>query len=103
MREGIKAQEKVQLQKSSGLDPTSDEFQEVYEGRCGAWDSYFDEITETDHNKELKWDEELVNPTSQVAEACLFLYTIDGWLFSELNSGSREGDQAKVDTLGPFA
>ena len=91
MREGIKAQEKVQLQKSSGLDPTSDEFQEVYDGKCEAWDSYFDEITETDHNKVLSWDE-LSSPTSQVAETCLLLYTIDGWLFSELNSGSREGD-----------
>ena len=30
MRVGIKAQEKVQLQKSSGLDPKSKEFQEVY-------------------------------------------------------------------------
>ena len=34
---------------------------------------------------------------------CLYLYTISGWLFAELNKGSREGDQAKVDTLGPFA
>ena len=33
----------------------------------------------------------------------LTLYTQDGWLFKELNSGSKEGDQAKVDTLGPFA
>ena len=44
------------------------------------------------------WD-----PNSQVTLTCLYLYTIDSWLFSQVNSGSREGDQAKVDTLGPFA
>jgi|ERR1711971_631336 len=33
----------------------------------------------------------------------LYLYTIDSWLVFELNSGSREGDQAKVNTLGPYA
>lgn len=102
MREGIKTQEKVQLQKSSGLNPTSNEFQEAYKGQCEAWDSYFDQITETDHNTKLTEDI-FENPTSHVSETCLYLYTCDGWLFSEINSASREGDQAKLDTLGPFA
>ena len=33
----------------------------------------------------------------------LYLYTIDSWLFSQLNSGSKEGDKAKMETLGPYA
>ena len=44
MRVGIKTQERVQLLLTSGLDENSDEFIEAYEGRCKAWDEYFDEI-----------------------------------------------------------
>ena len=56
---GIKEHEKVQLQKTSGPDPASKEFQEAYEGKCEAWDSYFDEIsdfgkiTDFDHDAEI--------------------------------------------------
>ena len=32
-----------------------------------------------------------------------YLYTLDDPLYAELNKGSREGDQSKIDTLGPFA
>ena len=28
---------------------------------------------------------------------------IDNFLFVELNKGSKEGDTAKIDTLGPYA
>lgn len=33
----------------------------------------------------------------------LYLYTLDNFLFLELNKGSREGDQSKIETLGPYA
>lgn len=32
-----------------------------------------------------------------------YLYTFDNFLFVELNKGSKEGDTAKIDTLGPYA
>ena len=99
---GIKKQERVQMQLRSGMNPTSDEFLEAYEGKCEAWDSYFEHITEIDHDEELTYDI-LESPTSQTTFTLLFLYTADVWLFKELNIGSKEGDQAKVDTLGPFA
>ena len=51
--EGIKKQERVQLQLKSGLDLASDIFQKAYEGKCLAWDSYFSEITEIDHHTPL--------------------------------------------------
>ena len=38
-----------------------------------------------------------------MTQLLLYLYTIDSWLAFEINSGSREGDSSKVDTLGPFA
>ena len=44
MRLGILDQERVQLLESSGLDASSKEFQDAYEGRCEAWNSYFDEL-----------------------------------------------------------
>ena len=102
IKEGIKKQEKVQLLLTSGLHPESGDFEEAYEGKCAAWDSYFADITDYDHNEPLN-DELLYSPTSQTTETCLYLYSQDGWLFKELNSGSKEGDQAKVHTLGPFA
>ena len=33
----------------------------------------------------------------------LYLYSLDNFLFVELNKGSREGDMSKIDTLGPYA
>ena len=65
-------------------------------------DSFFDDITDYDHNTDLT-AEILYDPTSQITITLLTLYTNDSWLFKEVNSGSKEGDQAKVDTLGPFA
>ena len=38
-----------------------------------------------------------------MTELLLYLYSLDVWLFRQINSGSREGDQSKVDTLGPYA
>ena len=38
-----------------------------------------------------------------MTELLLYLYSLDVWLFRQINSGSREGDQSKVDSLGPFA
>ena len=42
-------------------------------------------------------------PYSEMVETLLYAYTLDSWLFKQLNLGSKEGDQAKVDTLGPYA
>jgi len=92
----------VQLEKTSGLNPTSKEFERNYEGRCKGWDKYLNQITDTDLDTPLT-DDILANPNHPATQMCLYLYTISGWLFAELNKGSREGDQAKVDTLGPFA
>ena len=55
IKEGIKKQEKVQLLLISGLHPESSDFEEAYKGKCAAWDSYFADITEIDHNKPLTW------------------------------------------------
>jgi len=110
---GLKEQEKVQLLLTSGLNPSSEEFHEALEGLNEAWESYFDELPKTgidywgeeseiDHNTPLT-GLILDSPTHPVSQMLLYLYSLDSWLFSQLNSGSREGDQAKVDTLGPYA
>ena len=103
----------MQLLLTSGLNPSSEEFHEALEGLNEAWESYFDELPKTgidywgeeseiDHNTPLPL-EILISPDHPVCEMILYLYTIDSWLVFELNSGSREGDQAKVNTLGPYA
>ena len=68
---------------------------------CEAYDSYFLELKETNFNKQL--DIELWNPYHEVTQLLLFIYTLDDWIQKELSSGSGEEDQAKVDSLGPFA
>ena len=42
-------------------------------------------------------------PNHPMTQLYLYLYTLDTWLFQELNKGSREGDTTKIDTLGPYA
>ena len=85
---------------------------------CEAWESYFEELgpiikgkesklyggkeVEINHDTPLN-DSYLYNPDHPVSQTMLYLYTIDSWLFSVLNSGSKEGDQAKMETLGPYA
>ena len=39
---------------TSGLDENSKEFIEAYEGRCKAWDEYFDEIPKKFKDKDGK-------------------------------------------------
>ena len=102
IREGIKKQQYVQLLKTSNLDPSSESFKVAYEGKCKAWDAIFDEITDTNHDEVLT-DSILLNPDHSVSKLLLFLYTTDSWIPYEVNSGSKEGDVAKVDTLGPYA
>ena len=68
VRAGIKEQEFVQLLKTSGLDPKRKEFKEAYEGRCQAWDSHFDEITDIDHDAPLYDYKILDNPNLEVVQ-----------------------------------
>ena len=51
-------------------------------------------------NKQLTYDK-LYEPKSPIVELSLYLYSLDHFLFVELNKASREGDMAKIDTLGP--
>ena len=102
------------------LDPSSEQFKKAYDTRCKGWESYFEELIDApifhkwDSGKEIgkftlsDFDKELhftilENANHPVVDLCLYLYTCDEWLFKEINTGSREGDQSKVDTLGPYA
>lgn len=51
---------------TSGLNEKSDDFKEAYEGKCLAWESYFKDITEIDHNKSLTATQ-VNKPNSQTA------------------------------------
>jgi len=102
IKAGFKKEEYKQLLMKSGLDPESKEFKEAYDGKCQMWDNYFGEITDTDHDKPLD-PLILSDPTLFVVEQLLYIYSFDSWVFAAVNSGSREGDQDKVETLGPFA
>ena len=105
------------------MNLSSDEFKKALKGLNDAWDSYFAELIEKQpkiskfvnffKSKDSKFSgpyftepltyDILWTPTHPVVELFLYLYTIDSWLFSEINSGSKEGDQTKVDALGPYA
>ena len=103
---GLKEHEKVELVKSSCLNPSSEQFGKAFETKCKGWDSYFQEKYESEEvsifTEELGWDI-LDNPNHPVTELLLYLQTLDHWLSRELNSGLRDFDQAKIDNLGPFA
>ena len=67
------------------------------------WHKYlFDHIPDKDRDIPLT-EEILKDPTHPVPSLLTYLYTLDLFLFQELNKGSKEGDMAKVDTLGPYA
>ena len=99
---GLKEQEFSQQLLNSGLQPSSQEFQEALKNGCEAWDSTFEEITDYDFDTRLT-KKILMIPNHQVTEFILYLYTEETWLYSELNSGSREGSKSKIETLGPYA
>ena len=91
--------------------------QEALDGLQDAWFSYFAELPQKIKYAKNKWSKEtsqidhdtplpaeiLRNPDHQVTQLFLYLFTIDSLLNFELNSGLREGDLSKIDTLGPFA
>ena len=72
-----------------------------------------------DHNVELLWvtffkvagiqDSDLKKmpvfdqPEHPHVKAIIFVYSLESFLFSEINRSSREKDTRVIDTLGPFA
>ena len=65
-------------------------------------DIIFAHIPESDRDKPLT-AKALDNPKHPATVLILYLYTLDNFLFVELNKGSKEGDTAKIDTLGAYA
>ena len=87
---------------TSGLEVDSDKLKEALANMTKVWEDAFAQISEEIRDKPLA-KEILWNPDHQITNMLLYLYTLDNMLFQELNKGSREGDKAKIDTLGPYA
>ena len=43
------------------------------------------------------------NPDSIIAKGFVFIYSMETFLYSNLNRAEREKDGSKIKTLGPFA
>ena len=84
------------------MDEESEEFKQALENKNEVWEGYFAEIPEELRDIPLSY-KIMRDPYHPISQLCLYLYTLDTWLFQELNKGSREGDTAKIDTLGPYA
>ena len=55
-----------------------------------------------DMNKPLT-NEILADPKNPITQNLLFMYTMETWLYRDLNAAGRTKDQSKIMTLGPYA
>lgn len=99
---GIKEEQKRQLVLTSGLEEDSEKLNEALDNIQKVWENVFAEIPLEERDQPLTV-EILCNPEHPIVLMLLYLYTLDNFLFIELNKGSREGDMGKIDTLGPYA
>ena len=43
------------------------------------------------------------NPENPIVKSLLYVYTMETWLYPELNKASRNKDESKIMLLGPYA
>lgn len=79
-----------------------EEDREIMEKYEESWRAIFEAAELDDIYEEISW-QSLKDPKSKVTKLVLFLYSMETFIPYELNRASREQDQSKVHTLGPFA
>ena len=66
------------------------------------WKHIFDQFLHTDCSQELTY-EILINPKADIVCALLYIYTMETFVYSTLNTATRDHDSTKIFTLGPIA
>merc|ERR1712070_205965 len=100
---GILKQGRKNVLETSGLKKRSKEFEEAVKNLTETWENQiFGWIPDIDMDAPITM-EMIRDPDHEVIQFILWLYTLDAFLFADLNEGSKEGDMAMIDTLGAFA
>ena len=66
------------------------------------WKHIFDKFIHTDHKKPLTW-ETLDDPKADIVCGLLYVYSMETFVYSTLNTATRDHDSTKIMTLGPMA
>ena len=45
----------------------------------------------------------LADPEHPLTQLILWIYTIEGFIYSAMNTASRNGDESRIPTLGPYS
>jgi hypothetical protein len=45
----------------------------------------------------------LADPEHPLTQLILWIYTIEGFIYSTMNTASRNGDESRIPTLGPYS
>jgi hypothetical protein len=70
---------------------------------CKTWiEKIFAKVKVDDRDAPLNFDD-IILPDNPVNQLILYIYTLETFLFGELNNASRNADETKIDTLGPYA
>ena len=66
------------------------------------WRYIFEHLTHTDLQKELT-KQILHDPKTDIVRALLYIYSMETFVYSTLNTATRDHDSSKIFTLGPMA
>ena len=69
-------------------------------GRCD-WSDQWDHRWNREGIGEV--GEIVINPQNPIVKTILYVYTMETWLYPELNKASRNHDESKIMLLGPYA
>ena len=67
-----------------------------------AWRHIFDKVIHTDITKPLTYDI-LKDPKEDIVCGLLYIYSMETFVYSTLNTATRDHDSSKILTLGPLA
>ena len=66
------------------------------------WTHIFKTLLREDFHQPLPRDQ-LENPSSNIVRGLLYIYSMETFVYSTLNTATRDHDQTKILTLGPMA
>ena len=99
---GIVEEQLTELEKTSDGE-TDEHHQKAVEAHTHAWHFIFDSLQLDRNSQQQLTDEELTDPNGVVCKAILFLYSMETFIYRNVNAGTRNQDHSKISSLGPFA
>ena len=99
---GIQEQEKLNQREIHKLQKNKEYVNALIENMLHIWKHIFDAAIHQDKNKQIT-GEELADPKSAISCGLLYIYSMETFIYSALNSASRDHDKTKIFTLGPLS